>query len=178
MTYEDGAIFTLRHDPRHYFVASLKLWVLKLKARIFMQRRSLTLVLILFALSTLLLNHLIFLAFLSVLISIIAIDLLISLRSARVEVRKTREYLLSNGRNINIYAGRYFCFIEEGIEYKKAQWSEIHEYCQISNPNFFSFKNRNTKEVLIIFENEVCDQRYMELKNIIESKIQVLPLIQ
>jgi len=169
--------FEINHYSKNYLKVGIKLWLLKLVRRIFGERKYLSFLIILLSL-------VLYFTFIEVLFFIIGfislvliIDFVLTILNTINIIKIVNEYNEQGGESIEIFAGAYFCYVQDGIEFKKLEWENTIEYCKLKEPKSISFKDNVTKEVHIFYANEFKDGEFEDFISIVEQNINVEPIV-
>ena len=168
--------YILKHNTKDYIIGNMLLWFWKFLKRTYQQRILLTVLIFLILISFALISYKIAVYFSIVVVSIITIDFIISFVEALKSFKKTNKYIIEGGDNIHITTDKYFAYIIDNKEYYVTFWNDMYEIIRINKPSLISFKSRQGKFVITIFESEI-PYGFQELKNQILSNAKVKPLL-
>ncbi|MFZ1751906.1 MAG: hypothetical protein WAU01_17055, partial [Saprospiraceae bacterium] len=80
------------------------------------------------------------------------------------------------GEHIEIIINeKYLAYKQSENLFHLTNWDEINEIYILTNPGLISFKNKKTKYMFVLFENEIMNG-YDQIKEKILSKSNVIPL--
>ena len=168
--------FTVQFQPSIYFFGDIKLWFARFYGRMFRQRLKLTLLIIMVLLVLYLISQIFLFIFVILAISTILMDFYSHYQFVLNKIKTAQTYVTNDEVEFSIYAGKHFCLIHNSKQQHNAEWDNIFEYCRLNTPKLLSFKDKESKNLYIIYQDEIGKENFLTLKNIIENNIKVIPL--
>lgn len=165
----------LNHKPEIYLKAEVRVWFALFAGRMIKKRVRLTLLTLIVSFLLFLYNTKYFLYFLFFVFLIIFIDFFDNLIMIVKNSKKVKDYNAKGGESIYIKADTYFCYVQDGVEFRKSNWGELNEVIRLEK--VLSFKNRESKDRYYILKEEIGERDFQKLRLIIENQIKVIPLV-
>lgn len=163
--------YLLKHNTTYYIRCNIIIWFLKFVNRIYIQRRSLTFIVFIIQFILYLIFEKISFLFLLLIFVIVIIDLIITFIKAIKVKSKVDVYIEKGGEDIEFIVNENFvAFKQDDKIFHMTKWEEIYEVIMLKNPSVISFKNKNTKYLFILHENELLNG-FFEIRDILLNKL-------
>lgn len=166
----------IKHNSKDYIIGGIKLWMYKVFFRSIKTRVLLSLLLLMVSLIISLFSKSASIAFIGVVFLVLIIDFAIYYINLKKEKQRIDQYNLVRGDDVEILFDRYFAYRQANRDFNISQWQDIHEIYRINKPLMISFKDRLTKNVVVLYKSEIHNG-FDLLESKILSKSTVDPVV-
>lgn len=166
----------IKHNSEDYIHGGIKLWIYKLIFRSIKTRTLLSLLLLMIILIISFFSRSSAIAFIGLVFFVLIIDFAIYFIDLIKEKQRINKYNLESGDDVEILFDKYFAYRQDNRDFKISQWKDIHEIYRINSPVMISFKDRLTKDVIILYKSEI-QEGFEVIESRILSKSTVDPVV-